>query len=1095
MAEKISKVKNFSKSKLSYPTPYLLTMQKEAWEDFWKVRLKELFEEISPIKDYTGKEFELWLEDYNLSKSNYKNGLEAKKNNDSLEAPLRARVKLINLKTKEVKEQEVYLADFPVMTERGTFIVNGVERVVVSQLIRSPGAFFTSRSVKGKNYFGAKIIPNRGAWLEFETEESGFIAVKINRKRKVPATTLLMALGLDGVDKVEQTFKDIDSGEVRYIKETLKRDFCKDQKEALVEIYRRLRPGDLVTPDTAQDLIFNMFFNFDRYDLSKVGRWKTWLRLPSLAPRDFNKPSLREGWEIKKEDRTLKLEDVIEVIKEIIRLNNDPLAKPDQVDHLGNRRVRTLAELLQNRLRVGLMRMERIIKDRMSTLEPSTITPVQLINPRPLIAVIKEFFTSSQFSQFMDNENPLAELEHKRRLTTTGPGGLTRERAGFEVRDVQPSHYGRICPIQTPEGPNVGLVGHLANFARINQYGFIEAPYFKVKNGKVTNQVDYLTAQEEERYNIAPASVPLTDSLKILPEIEPNKVEARVRGEPAEVEIEKIDYIDVSSKQFISVSTSLIPFLNHDDASRALMGSNMQRQAVPLIKPEPPLVGTGTERNVARDSGQIILAKANGVIKEVDAQHIKIKYETDNSKENIEKEETYELQTFVRTNQYSCFHQRPIVTKGEKIKKGDVLVDGAAISQGRLALGKNILVCFLPLRGGGFEDSITISERLLKDDEFTSIHIEDFTCDVRETKLGPEITTADIPNVGEEKLKDLDEEGIVRIGAEVGPNDILVGKISPKGEAELTPEERLLRAIFGEKAKDVKDTSLRMEHGKRGKVISVKVFSRELGHKLEPGIIKRICVEVAEIRKVKVGDKLVGRHGNKGVVCKILPEAEMPFLADGTPIDLVISPLSVPSRMNLGQILETHLGWAAHKLNYIAISPALLGADVKDVKEELKRAGLPESGQTTVYDGRTGLPFPRPVTVGYMYIMKLIHMVDDKVHARSIGPYSLITQQPLGGKAQFGGQRFGEMEVWALEGYGAAHTLQEMLTIKSDDVQGRAAAYEAILKGEPIKNPNIPASFNLLVAELKSLGMAVEVKERPRINYGENEKDNSKEKK
>ena len=1088
MAEIKQKVKNFSKSKLSFPTPHLLTMQRETWEDFWKVRVKELLEEISPIRDYTGKEMELWFGDYKLSKPNYKNGLEAKKNNDSLESSLRVKVKLVNLKTKEVKEQEVYLADFPVMTERGTFVVNGVERVVVSQLIRSPGAFFTARLQRGRNYFGSKIIPNRGAWLEFETEESGFIGVKINRKRKVPATTLLMALGLDNVEKVEKEFKDVDTGEIQYIKETLKRDTCKDQKEALVEVYRRLRPGDLVTPDTAQDLIFNMFFNFDRYDLSKVGRWKTGQRLPVLAPKNSD--------DITKEERILSIKDLVEVVKEVIRLNNDPAAKPDQVDHLGNRRVRTLSELIQNRLRVGLMRMERIIKDKMSTLEADTITPIQLINPRPLMAVVKEFYTSSQFSQFMDNENPLAELEHKRRLTTTGPGGLTRERAGFEVRDVQPSHYGRICPIETPEGPNVGLVGHLATFAKINPYGFIEAPYFKVKNGKVTDQVEYLSAQEEERHSIVPASVPLNESGKILAEIPPDKVEARVKGEPAEVDISKIDYCDVSSKQFISVAASLIPFLQNDDASRALMGSNMQRQAVPLIKPEAPLVGTGTERNVARDSGQGIIADANGIVKEVDAQHIKVQYEEKSlpaGRQGKKWEEDYELQTFVRTNQYSCFHQKPIVTKGEEFKKGDVLADGAAISHGRLALGRNVLVCFLPLRGGGFEDSITISERLGKEDEFTSIHIEDFTCDVRETKLGPEVTTSDIPNVGEEKLKDLDEEGIVRVGAEVGPNDILVGKISPKGEAELTPEERLLRAIFGEKAKDVKDSSLRMEHGKKGKVTNVKIFSRDLGHKLEPGVIKRIQVEIAETRKAKVGDKLVGRHGNKGVVSRILAEHEMPFLADGTPVDLVISPLSVPSRMNLGQILETHLGWAAHKLNYIAISPALLGANKEDVKKELKEAGLPESGQVTVYDGRTGQPFPKPITVGYMYVMKLIHMVDDKVHARSIGPYSLITQQPLGGKAQFGGQRFGEMEVWALEGYGVAHTLQEMLTIKSDDVQGRAAAYESILKGEPIRNPNIPASFNLLVAELKSLGMSVEVREKPRLardDERENRRDN-----
>ena len=1077
MAEKTQHIRNFSKSGLSFVTPHLLEMQRDTWKDFIDVRIKELFSEISPIFDYTSKEFELWFLDYNLGKPNYKNGLEAKRNNDSLEVSLRAKIRLVNKKTKEVKDQEVFLCDFPLMTERGTFVVNGVERVVVSQLIRSPGAFFTSRSAKGKNFFGAKVIPNRGAWLEFETEESGFVGVKINRKRKVPATTLLMALGLENIEKIQKEFKDVDTGEIKYIYETLKRDTCKDQKEALVEIYRRLRPGDLVTPDTAQDLIFNMFFNFDRYDLSKVGRWKTWMRLPGL-----NTKKKDAGSDITKEERILSIEDLVEVVKEVIKLNNNPNAKADQVDHLGNRRVRTLSELLQNRLRVGLMRMERIIKDKMSTLDPSTITATQLINPRPLMAVVKEFFTSSQFSQFMDNENPLAELEHKRRLTTTGPGGLTRERAGFEVRDVQPSHYGRICPIETPEGQNVGLVGHLASFARVNPYGFIEAPYFKVKNGKITDEVHYLSAQEEERYIIVPASVPIDKNGKILPEIPPNKVEARVKGEPAETEISKVDYSDVSSKQFISAAASLIPFLQNDDASRALMGSNMQRQAVPLIRPEAPLVGTGVERNVARDSGQVILATSNGVVKEVDASHILVQYDVSGKKVT----QDYELQTFVRTNQYSCFHQKPIVQKGDHFKKGDVLADGAAIDQGRLALGRNILVCFLPLRGGGFEDSITISEKLVKEFEFTSIHIEDFTCDVRETKLGDEQTTSDIPNVGEEKLKDLDEEGIVRVGASVGPNDILVGKISPKGEAELTPEERLLRAIFGEKAKDVKDTSMRVEHGKHGKVTNVKIFSRELGHKLEPGVIKKIQVEVSEIRHVKVGDKLVGRQGNKGVVSRIASEAEMPFLADGTPVDLVLSPLSVPSRMNLGQILETHLGWAAHKLNYLAITPSLLGAHKEDIKKELKEAGLPESGQTTLYDGRTGQPFPRPITVGYMYIMKLIHMVDDKVHARSIGPYSLITQQPLGGKAQFGGQRFGEMEVWALQGYGAAYTLQEMLTIKSDDVVGRATTYESILKGEPIKNPNIPASFNLLVAELKSLGMGVEVKEKIREKDSKN---------
>ncbi|MDP2967424.1 MAG: DNA-directed RNA polymerase subunit beta, partial [bacterium] len=733
--------------------------------------------------------------------------------------------------------------------------------------------------------------------------------------------------------------------------------------------------------------------------------------------------------------------------------------------------VRTLNELLQNRLRVGLMRMERIIKDRMSTLDIYTLTPIQLINSRPFMAVAKEFFTSSQMSQFMDNENPLAELEHKRRLSSTGPGGLTRERAGFEVRDVQPSHYGRICPIQTPEGPNIGLVGHMASFARINQYGFLETPYFKVEQGKVLSDVRYFNAYEEEKYNIASGAVLIDEQGYIVSE----KVEARIKGEPGVVERNKIDFIDVSSEQSISIGTSCIPFLQNDDANRALMGSNMQRQSVSLISPEPPLVATGVEEKVARDSGQVIISDIDGIVSEVDANHITIKIQNPKSKIQSKR---YDLRTFTRTNQYTCFHQKPIVKKGKIVKKGDILTDGGAISQGQLSLGQNILVAFMPWRGENFEDAILVSERLVKDDVYTSIHIESFACDVRETKLGPEITTPDIPNVSEEKLKDLDEEGIIRIGAEVGPNDILVGKISPKGEADLTAEERLLRAIFGEKAREVKDTSLLMEHGKRGRVIEVKVFSRELGHKLEPGVIKKIEVEVAQLREIKAGDKLAGRHGNKGIVSKVLPIEEMPFMADGTPVDIVLNPITVASRMNLGQILETHLGWAAKVLGYQAISPALAGAKEADIKRELKEAGLPEDGQIILYDGRTGLPFPKKITIGYIYMMKLIHMVEDKIHMRSIGPYSLITQQPLGGKAQFGGQRFGEMEVWALEGYGAAHILQEMMTIKSDDVQGRAAAYEAILKGEEIRNPNIPASFNLLVLELKSLGLSVEVKEK-----------------
>jgi len=1071
--------KNFGKAKVSLPLPFLLTLQKESWKTFWERDLKELLGEMSPIRDYTGKELELWFLDFKLGNPNYRTELEAKKNNDSFETSLRVRTKLVNLKTKEIKEQEVFLTDFPLMTDRGTFVVNGVERVVISQLIRSPGAFFTAQQAIGKNHFGAKIIPNRGAWLEFETESSGFIGVKIDRKRKVAATTLLRAFGVDKEFDIKEKFQDVNKGEIDFIGETLKRDLAHNQAEALVEVYQRLRPGDKATPDTAKELIWNMFFNFERYDLSKVGRWRMWQRLPELRAQisksKTQKPKTEE--EIKVEDRVLKLEDVISVIREIIRLNNNPEGKPDQIDHLGNRRVRTLNELLINRLRVGLMRMERIIKDRMSTLDVFTLAPVQLINPRPVMAVVKEFFTSSQLSQFMDNQNPLAELEHKRRLSATGPGGLTRERAGFEVRDVQPSHYGRICPIQTPEGPNIGLVGHLASFARINPYGFIETPYFKVEKGRVSSEIKYLNAYEEERYNIASAGVSIDDKGNILAE----KVEARIKGEPGEIEKEKIDFIDVSPNQSISIATSLIPFLQNDDANRALMGSNMQRQSATLISPEPPLVCTGVEEKVARDSGQVIIAEEDGVVVEVDASHIMIKPRAKSSAEGkSQRQKTYELKTFIRTNQYTSLHQKPIVKKGEIVKKGDVLVEGGGISRGHLALGQNILVAFMSWRGGNFEDAILISERLVRDDVYTSVHIESFSCDVRETKLGPEVTTCDIPNVGEEKLKDLDEEGIVRIGAEVAPNDILVGKISPKGEADLTAEERLLRAIFGEKAKEVKDTSLMMEHGKRGRVIGVKIWEREKGAKLEPGVIKRIEVEVAEIRKIQAGDKLAGRHGNKGVISKVLSTEEMPFLEDGTPVDIVLNPIGVVSRMNLGHVLETHLSFAAKKLVYTAISPPLAGATEKDIKEELKKAGLPEDGKVILYDGRTGLPFSEKITVGYLYIMKLVHMVEDKIHMRSIGPYSLITQQPLGGKAQFGGQRFGEMEVWALEGYGAAHTLQEMLTIKSDDVQGRAATYEAILKGEEIKEPNVPASFNLLVSELKSLGLSVEVKETPR---------------
>jgi len=1064
------KTKNFAKSKTFLPLPYLLGLTKESWNFFWEKNLKALFKEISPIRDHAKKELELWFLDYKLDKPKYKSYIEAKENNDSYEAALRVRTKLVNLKTEEAKEQEIYLCDIPLPTERGTFVVNGVERVAISQLIRSPGAFFTVRKVGGKKYFGAKIIPNRGAWLEFETELSGVIAVKIDRRRKVAATTLLRAFGIADDKNLKEKFQDVNKGEKNYIEETLKRDITHNQAEALVEVYQRIRPGDMGTPDTARELIESMFFNFERYDLSKVGRWRMGQRLPELRQALKTKSKQKDlDEEISIKERVLKPEDVLAVLREIIRLNNDPEAKPDQIDHLGNRRVRPFTEFLINRLRLGLMRMERTVKDRMSTLDTATMIPVQLINPKPVMAVVREFFTSSQLCQFMDNENPLAELEHKRRLTATGPGGLTRERAGFEVRDVQPSHYGRICPIQTPEGPNIGLVGHLASYAKINSYGFLETPYMKVEKGKVTSKVQYLSAYEEEKYNIASGVVPVDEKGNIIS----SKVESRVRGKPDIIDKNDVDFIDVSPQQSISIATSLIPFLQNDDANRALMGSNMQRQSVPLISPEPPLVMTGTEERVAKDSGQVIVNEKDGVVTEVDAQHIKVGGKK------------YDLKTFVRTNQYTCFHQKPIVKKGQTVKKDQVLTDGGSISNGHLALGQNVLIAFLPWRGGNFEDAILVSERLVKDDVYTSIYIDSFTCDVRETKLGPEVTTSDIPNVSEEKLKDLDEEGIIRIGAEVGPSDILVGKISPKGEAELTSEERLLRAIFGEKAKEVKDSSLRMEHGKRGRVIGVKIFSRELGHKLNPGVIKRIEVEIAQIRRVQAGDKLAGRHGNKGVISKVLPVEEMPFMEDGRPVDMVINPLTVVSRMNLGQVLEAHLGWAAKNLDYHAVTPSLSGANEEDIKQELKKAGLPENGKMTLFDGRTGKPFPQQVTVGYLYMMKLIHMVEDKIHMRSIGPYSLITQQPLGGKAQFGGQRFGEMEVWALEGYGAAHSLQEMLTIKSDDVAGRAATYESILKGEKIKEPNLPASFNLLVNELKAIGLNVEVKERSKKDIKE----------
>ena len=1031
---------------LRVPETNLAELQTNSFNWFLKVGLKELFTEISPVRDYTGKELELHFEDFYFDEPKFDEAY-ARYKDLTYEASLRVKLRLSNRKSGEERSQEVYLGDFPIMTDRGTFIINGVERVVVSQLIRSSGVYFTAEMWRGRKLFGAKVIPNRGAWLEFDTESDGFIGVKIDRRRKTAATDLLRIFGIDDVEEIRRLLGGATDGPINFLEATLKKSPAKSANDAYIEIYKRIRPGDLATVENAKSLIDAMFKRFDRYDLSNVGRFKLNQRLGRSAT----------------DSRLLEKEDVVAIIREIIRLNNDQAAEPDDIDHLGNRRIRPVGELLENKLRVGFARLRRVIQDRMSTLDPTVLTPAQLVNARPLVAVVREFFSSSQLSQFMDQINPLAEVEHKRRLSAMGPGGLVRERAGFEVRDVHRSHYGRICPIQTPEGANIGLVSHLASFARLNPLGFLETPYLKVTRGAVTSEIVWMNAHEEEKYKIATAGIRLDRDVAIVDDV----VEARIKGEPGTCPREEVEYIDVAPHQFVSVATSLIPFLKHDDANRALMGSNMQRQAVVSVRPQAPYVSTGVEESAARDSGYLILAEGDGEVLTVDANHVKVKYKKETK--------TYTLHKFKRSNQFTCISQRPLVVRGAKVKKGDLLADGPAIDNGVLALGQNLVVAFLSWEGANFEDAIIISERVVENDNFTSIHIEDFYCDVRDTKLGPEITTPDIPNVSEEKLKNLDEEGIVRIGAEVRAGDILVGKISPKGETELTPEERLLRAIFGEKASDVKDTSLTLPHGKYGRVVGVKIFSRERGDKLEPGIIKRIQVETAQLRKVRAGDKLAGRHGNKGVISQVRPVEDMPYLEDGTPVDIILNPLGVVSRMNLGQILETHLGWAAKTAGYRAITPSLSGASMEEIQDELQAAGLPRSGKVKLYDGRTGESFHKEVTVGVIYMMKLNHLVEDKIHMRSIGPYSLITQQPLGGKAQFGGQRFGEMEGWALEGYGPSYTLQEMLTIKSDDVLGRSAAYESVIRGEQIKAPNIPASFNVLVNELKALGFNVEL--------------------
>ncbi|TMB80695.1 MAG: DNA-directed RNA polymerase subunit beta [Chloroflexi bacterium] len=974
--------------------------------------------------------------------------------------------------TGEVAEQDVFLGDFPWMTDKGTFVINGAERVVVSQLVRSPGVYFTAVDdpTTGRRLFYGKLIPNRGAWLEFETSNKDVLSVKVDRKRKLPVTTLLRAFGYGSNEEIKDLFKSVDTDpEHVYIQSTLDRDTSASTNDGLVEVYKRLRPGDPPTIDNARNLVQSLFFNFRRYDLAKVGRYKLNRKLG--LDLDMSHRTLTTKYVQCASHGQPPLEnhdDIVRIVARIVELNNGK-GNADDIDHLGNRRVRAVGELIQQQFRVGLLRMERVVRERMSIVEPEKATPKELINIRPVVAAIKEFFGGSQLSQFMQQTNPLDELTHKRRLSALGPGGLSRERAGFDVRDVHYSHYGRICPIETPEGPNIGLIGSLATYARVNPYGFIESPFRRIekdKNGKarVSDEIVYLTADEQELATVVQANARLDDKGYFIDE----RVQVHRGDEYHEAAPNNADYMDVSPKQIVSVSAALIPFLEHDDANRALMGSNMQRQAVPVIRPEAPIIGTGIEYRAAKDSGQVVLAEADGTVRSVSAAEIWVEHDKGEPKR-------YRLQKFVRTNQGTCFNQRPTVSVGDRVLAGQVIADSYSTDDGELALGQNILVAFMPWEGGNYEDAIILSERLVQDDRFTSIHVEKYECEARDTKLGPEEITRDIPNVGEEALADLDENGIVYIGAEVGPQHILVGKITPKGETELTAEERLLRAIFGEKAREVKDSSLRLPSGEHGKVVDVAVFSRENNDELLPGVNKMIRVAVAQKRKISVGDKMAGRHGNKGVIAKILPVEDMPFLPDGKPVDIVLNPLGVPSRMNIGQILETHLGWAAEAIGMHVSTPVFDGAKEAAIKSALREAGLPEKGQVELRDGRTGKPFQQEITVGYLYMMKLHHLVEDKIHARSTGPYSLITQQPLGGKAQFGGQRFGEMEVWALEAYGAAYILQELLTVKSDDVMGRVQTYEAIVKGEDIQPPGVPESFKVLIKELQSLGLSVEV--------------------
>jgi len=1035
--------------------PNLVEVQTKSYDWLFKEGLRDLLDEISPVDDFTGENFSLTFGDYYLENPKIDEKT-AREKNLTYKAPLRVKATLLNKKTEEIKEGEVFLGDFPLMTKRGTFIINGVERVVVSQIVRSYGVLFTADNVNGKNYFGAKVIPSRGAWLEIETNAKNVISVKIDRKRRIPITTLLRALGAGDSQKIKDIFDDVDvDDDNKFIESTLAKDPAKTYEEGLVETYKRIRPGDLATPESAKIFIETMFFNSKRYDLGRVGRYKMNQRL------DMNLPNTPEN-------RIFRLADLIEIVKEIIRLNNTFGAEPDDTDNLKNRRIRAVGELVQNRVRVGLLRVERIIKDRMSVFDPNEVTPAALVNARPIAAALQEFYASSQLSQFMNQTNPLAELEHKRTLSATGPGGLTRERAGFEVRDVHTSHYGRICPIESPEGPNIGLVSYMASYARVNDYGFLETPYRKViktsGNMHVSDEVKYMDAGDESKYVIAPASVELDENNNI----KNKRVIVRKYNEPDIADAGEVDFMDVSPKQIVSISTALIPFVEHDDAARSMMGSNMQRQAVPLIQPESPIVGTGIEMSAAKDSGQILTAAEDGEVTHVSSMLIKIKNKAG-------KEEEYQLEKFIRSNQGTSINQKPTVRLGDKVKVGDVIADSSATSNGELALGQNLLVAFMSWGGGNYEDAIVISETLVKGHKLSSVHIEKYSMEVRDTKLGPELLTRDIPNVSEEMLSNLDDMGIITVGADVSSGDILVGKISPKGETELTSEEKLLRAIFGEKAKDVRDSSLRLPHGERGKVVGVKLFTKDGGDELPPGVYQMVEVSVAQLRKISVGDKLAGRHGNKGVISVILPEEDMPYLPNGRPVDIILNPLGVISRMNIGQILETHLGWAAEEGGYKVAVPPFEGISNEEIKRRLREQNLPENGKVKLTDGKSGIAYDRDITVGIMYIMKLHHLVDDKMHARSVGPYSMITQQPLGGKAQFGGQRFGEMEVWALEAYGAAHTLQEMLTIKSDDIVGRSKAYEHIIRGEEIQKPTLPEAFNVMVKELQSLALQVDL--------------------